>query len=155
MNGMGDGTFAPNADTTQGMMEQILFNIDGNEPVKAAEGESWWTAADGWAAQGGVTEGISTHDPKAPATREVDIMMMFNYAKAKGYDVSARASLDSFADASSVSAEAREALSWAVAAGIINGTTDKDGNLVLDAQGIAPRAQVSAMAERFCEKLTK
>lgn len=39
--------------------------------------------------------------------------------------------------------------------GIINGTTDASGNIVLDAQGVATRAQVSAMAERFCENVAQ
>ncbi len=155
MNGMGDGTFAPDAETTQGMMEQILFNLDGNALVAPAEGESWWTAADDWAANG-ITEGLGdTHDPSAPATREVDVIMMYNYAKSKGYDTSARADLSRFADADGVSDNAKDAMAWAVAVGIINGTVDENGNVILDAQGVATRAQVSAIVQRFCEKVLK
>lgn len=155
MNGMGDGSFAPDADTTQGMMEQILFNIDGNEIAQPGEGEAWWNAADNWAASG-VTAGLGdAHDPTAPATREVDIVMMYNYAKAKGYDVSARADLSKFSDAGNVSEGAHDAMAWAVAMGIIEGSTDENGNTVLDAQGIATRAQVGTMAERFCEKVMR
>ena len=156
MNGMGDGTFAPDAPTTQGMMEQILYNIDGNELIAPAEGEDWWAAADGWAANGGVTAGLGeTHDPAAPATREADVLMMYNYAMSKGYDVSARADLSKFSDESGVSAEARDAMAWAVAVGLINGSTDENGNIILDAQGVATRAQVSAIVERFCENVAK
>ncbi len=54
-----------------------------------------------------------------------------------------------------VSAYAEEALSWAVGAGLINGTTDADGNLVLDARGGSTRAQVAAMIQRFCEKVVR
>lgn len=64
-------------------------------------------------------------------------------------------SLDKFSDADNVSAEAREAMAWAVAVGIINGTTYENGNIILDAQGVATRAQVSAMAERFCENVAQ
>ncbi len=154
--GMGDGSFAPDAPTTQGMMEQTLYNIDGNDLVKPAEGESWWTAADNWASDGGVTGGLGeTHDPAAPATREADILMMYNYAMSKGYDVSARADLSKFSDAGNVSEGAHDAMAWAVAMGIIEGSTDENGNTVLDAQGIATRAQVGTMAERFCEKVMR
>jgi len=128
------------------------INIDGNALVTPAEGEDWWTAADNWAASS-VTAGIAAHDPSAPATREVDILMMFNYAKSKGYDVSARADLSRFSDAAGVSDWAKDAIAWAVAVGIINGTTDGYGNVILDAQGVAARAQVSAIAQRFCEKV--
>ena len=43
----------------------------------------------------------------------------------------------------------------AVAVGTINGSTDENGNVILDAQGVATRAQVSAMAERFCENVAQ
>ncbi|MBO4915504.1 MAG: S-layer homology domain-containing protein, partial [Oscillospiraceae bacterium] len=155
MNGVGNGDFAPDADTTQGMMEQILYNLDGNALVAPAEGEAWWSAADGWAAEIAVTDGVAAHDPSAPATREQDIVMMYNYAKVKGYDTSARADLATFSDADGVSDWAREAMEWAVAVGIINGTTDGNGNVILNAQGVATRAQIAAITERFCEKVAK
>ena len=155
MNGVGNGNFDADAETTQGMMEQILYNLDGNALVAPAEGEAWWSAADGWAANGGVTNGVAAHDPSAPATREVDVLMMFNYAKAKGYDTTARADLSAFSDADGVSDWAREAMAWAVAVGIINGTTDGNGNAILNAQGVATRAQISAITQRFCEKAAK
>ncbi len=41
----------------------------------------------------------------------------------------------------------------AVGAGIISGTVDADGNIVLDPQGSATRAQVAAMFQRFCENV--
>ena len=110
MNGMGDGSFAPDAPTTQGMMEQILYNLDGNALIAPAGGKAWWTVADGWADGTGVTNGVAAHDPSAPATREQDIVMMFNYAKAKGYDTTARADLSTFSDADGVLDWAREAV---------------------------------------------
>ena len=156
MNGVGGGNFAPNDPTTQGMMVQLLYNLDGNALVPAAEGEAWWSAADRWADGGNITQGLgAAHDPAAPAAREADILMMFNYAEAKGYDVSARADLSRFPDAANVSDEAREAMAWAVAAGLINGTTDAQGNVVLDPQGTATRAQISAIIERFCENAAR
>lgn len=53
------------------------------------------------------------------------------------------------------SAEAREAMAWAVAVGIINGSTDANGNIILNAQGIATRAQIAAIIERFCENVAR
>ncbi len=154
MNGTGDGNFTPNAGTTQAMMEQILYNIDGQKAEKAQKGAPWYAEADTWAKNSGVTATLGKAlNPKAGATREVDIMMMFNYAKSKGYNTAARGDLSIFADADRISAEAREAFAWAVAMGIITGTTDKDGNLILDADGIASRVQVAAIVQRFCEKV--
>ena len=43
-------------------------------------------------------------------------MILYSFAKSKGYDVSEKASLSSFADMSSVSTYAQEAMSWAAGA---------------------------------------
>lgn len=156
MNGVGGGKFDANAKTTQGMMEQILYNLDGNELTAPAEGTPWWAVADSWASNGSIVTGLGdAHDPSAPATREVDVLMMYNYAMSKGYDVSARADLFKFADAGNVSPWAQDAMKWAVAVGLITGTTDKEGNVVLDAQGITIRGQITAITQRFCEKVLK
>ena len=40
-------------------------------------------------------------------------------------------------------------------AGVINGSTDEGGNIILDPQGGATRAQIAAMVQRFCEKNKK
>ena len=53
-----------------------------------------------------------------------------------GYDTSARASLKDFADAAKVSDYAADAMQWAVANGILNGTDGKR----LDPAGSATRA---------------
>lgn len=155
MNGVGDGCFDANAETTQGMMDQILYSLDGNKPVAPGAGEEWWTAADNWAKREGVMNGVAGYDPSAPATRDQIIVMLFNYARLKGYDTTSRADLSSFPDADSVSDWAREAMSLAVAAGIIYGTMDAQGNVILDPHGTATRAQIAAIMQRFCEKAAK
>ena len=73
--------------------------------------------------------------------------MLYRYASSKGYDVSARADLSVFEDADSVAKYAREAMSWAVGAGIIKGMSDT----WLNPTGTATRAHVAATLERFCE----
>ena len=50
---------------------------------------------------------------------------------------------------------AHAAMAWAVAVGLINGTTDENGNVILDPQGTATRGQIAAIIERFCENVAK
>ena len=50
---------------------------------------------------------------------------------------------------------AMDAMAWAVGVGILNGTTDANGSVILNPQGNASRAQVTAMTERFCGKIAK
>ena len=71
--------------------------------------------------------------------------ILYRYAKWAGYDVSKTASLDKFADAASVSSYAKEAMQWAVAEGLISGTTAG----TLAPSGSATRAQVAAIMTRF------
>ena len=71
-------------------------------------------------------------------------MILHRYAEKMGYDVSASASLAGFRDAGSVASWGTRALSWAVGAGILNGS---DGALLPD--GDATRAEVAAMLHRF------
>ena len=72
--------------------------------------------------------------------------MLYRYAQLKGCDVSAgeNTNLLSYADASSVSGYAMEAMQWACGAGIIGG---KDG--LLAPAGSATRAEVATMLMRF------
>ena len=113
---------------------------------------AWYTDAVTWAAENGVVSGIggSRFDPSGFVTREQTAEILYNYAHNKGYDVSARADLTAFPDAASVSGWAEEALSWANAAGLINGTV-RDGQTILDPQGSASRAQVAMILMNYVE----
>lgn len=62
-----------------------------------------------------------------------------------------RADLSGYPDTALISAYAREALSWAKAAGLITGT-DWGG---LDPSGNTTRAELAAILMRFCEKVMK
>ena len=164
MNGVGNNTFAPNEVTTTGMVAQILMNLSGEtaNPNTAAEKYSdikandWFAAPISWLTEAGIAQGKGDAFGATEAiTRERDIVLLHNYAQHMGYDTSARADLNRFADAGSVSDWARDAMAWAVGAGIINGTTDGSRNVVLDPQGSATRAQVTAMTERFCKKTAR
>lgn len=98
-------------------------------------GGQWFTDAVTWAAENGVVNGVGSgkFEPDGRVTREQIATILFRYA-AKRYDTSARADLSVFPDAGRVSAYAREALAWANAAGLVNGTDNGHG-LILDPQG--------------------
>ena len=75
-------------------------------------------------------------------TREQLVTMLYRYAGSP----KANGSLDSFSDAASVSSYAVNAMQWAVANGIVNGSNGK-----LNPQNNATRAEVAAILMRFCE----
>ena len=156
--GMTPTTFAPNATMTRAMLVSVLWRLAGEPAPKAPNtfvdvpDGAWYTDAVTWAAENGVVSGIggSRFDPSGFVTREQTAEILYNYANSKGYDVSARADLTVFPDAGSVSGWAEKALSWANAAGLINGTV-RDGQTILDPQGSASRAQVAMILMNYVE----
>ena len=83
-------------------------------------------------------------------TREQLATILYRYAKQKGYDVSKSAALTGFSDADKVRGYAAEAMQWAVAEGLLQGSNGK-----LNPQGSATRAQVATILMRFMQKYEK
>ena len=153
MDGVGDNLFAPNSETTRAQLVTILYRLAGEpEPggdsgfADVAAG-TWYTDAVAWAAQNGIVNGVSDTEfaPGDDITREQLAAILYRYAACQGYDVSQRADLSGFGDASSISGYAQEALSWAHAQGLVLGF--EDGSL--RPQGTASRAQIAAVLMRF------
>ena len=153
MGGVGDNLFAPNSQTTRAQLVTILYRLAGEpEPggdsgfADVAAG-TWYTDAVAWAAENGIVNGVSDTEfaPGDDITREQLAAILYRYAAYQGYDVSQRADLSGFGDASSIRGYAQEALSWAHAQGLVLGF--EDGSL--RPQGTASRAQIAAVLMRF------
>lgn len=143
MNGTSSNAFSPNASTTRGMIVTILARVEGVN----TNGTPWYAAGQKWAMDNGISDG--TNMPGV-ITREQLATILYRYAKQKGYDVSKSAALTAFSDADKVSGYASEAMQWAVAEGLLQGSNGK-----LDPQGSATRAQVATILMRFMEKIAK
>ena len=153
MDGVGDNLFAPNSETTRAQLVTILYRLAGEPEPGGDSGFSdvaagiWYTDAVAWAAENGIVNGVSDTEfaPGDDITREQLAVILYRYAAYQGYDVSQRADLSGFGDASSISGYAQEALSWAHAQGLVLGF--EDGSL--RPQGTASRAQIAAVLMRF------
>ena len=143
MNGTSSNAFSPNASTTRGMIVTILARVEGVN----TNGTPWYAAGQKWAMDNGISDG--TNMPGV-ITREQLATILYRYAKQKGYDVSKSAALTAFSDADKVSGYASEAMQWAVAEGLLQGSNGK-----LNPQGSATRAQVATILMRFMEKIAK
>ena len=140
MSGTGTDAFSPDGTTTRGMLMTILARYAGADTTGGA---NWYEKGMAWAQSAGISDGRA---PEAGITREQLVTMLYRYA-----DVSeASGTLDAFADADTVSAYAVDAMRWAAANGIVNGSHGR-----LNPQGNATRAQVAAMLMRFCEKMER
>ena len=140
-NGTSGDTFSPDAPMTRAMLWTVLARLDGMDDTGGA---SWYSAAQAGAVQPDMRAGS---DPGGSSPREQLATMLWRYAGSPTAD----GNLDGFADAGSTSDYAKEALRWAVEQGIVSGK----GNGILDPQGYATRAQVSAMLMRFISRGTE
>lgn len=155
MVGTGTTNFSPNQETTRGMMVTILHRLEGSTKVTGTntfadvEEGKWYSNAIKWAAENSIVAGYGDgkFGPEDSITREQMAVILMNYAKLKGYDVSAKTDISKFTDGDKVSSWAKDALAWANAKGLIIGT----GNEILAPQGLAVRAQVAAVLHRFIE----
>ena len=133
MSGTSQSEFSPNAPMTRSMLVTALHRLAGKPEssstimFKDVPAVTWYTAAVSWAAENGVVNGVSATSfaPNNDITREQIVTMLFRFAKYAGMDVSNRAELDHFVDANGVSDYATDAISWAVASGIITGTEQR------------------------------
>lgn len=135
-SGVTDTSFAPNASATRGMLMTVLARYAGTDTTGGA---TWYEKGMEWAKTNGVSDGTN---PNADITREQLVTMLYRYAGSP----TANGKLDNFSDSASVSSYAENAMHWAVANGIVNGSNGK-----LNPQNNATRAEVAAIFMHFCE----
>ena len=157
MTGVSEDTFAPNKETSRGMLVTMLYRLEGEPnitgenlgyPFADVDATAYYSNAIYWARLHGIVSGMSDEifAPNGDITREQLAAIMYRYAQYNGIDVSASADLSSFSDVASISPWAKDVLAWANAQGLIKGM----GNNELAPQGQATRAQVAAIMERYC-----
>jgi hypothetical protein len=140
-NGQGNGTFAPEGDMTRSMLVTVLARLDG---VDTTTGATWDEAGLNWAKENGISDGTNGD---SSITREMLATMLYRYMGTPVTDAAASA----FPDADQVNSYAADAMNWAVSAGIIGGT----GDGTLNPSGLASRAEVATMLQRFTTTLVK
>ena len=161
MTGVDEVTFAPAQNLTRDQFAVILWRAEGSPKMEysekfadVAEGQ-WYTDAVLWANEKGIATGYADSKlfgPADPISREQVAVMLYRYAKYKGYDVNVDADLTSYEDAKDIQEYAKEAMEWAVGAEIIKG---KDGQNILAPQGRTNRAETAAILSRFLQKYEK
>lgn len=162
MEGMSETEFAPATALTRAMAAQILYNLEGQPdlsgenlgyPYEDVNAEEWYGNAVYWARITGVATGYGdgTFQPTDSITRQEFAQMLYNYAKYKGYDLTAEGDLSQFPDSGSVADWAEIAMSWANGNELINGHDDG----TIDAGGTAIRTQAASILMRFDQNLVK
>lgn len=140
MTGTAAGVFSPSLPINRAMMWTILARLDGADTTG---GTPWYEKGRTWAMGKGVSDG---NGPLENATREQMVTMLWRCA---GSPASTGA-LDQFSDSAAVSTWAADAIRWAVANGIMNGSNGQ-----LNPQAALSRSEAAALLMRFCQSAGK
>lgn len=161
MNGIaGTDRFEPDSPLTRAMFATVLYRMAGqpaiafDNPFSDVEADRYYSNAVIWAYRNKIVSGYEdgSYGVDNRITREQIAKMLCEYGKIKGYDVSARASLDSYTDKADVNGWAEEYMQWAVSAGMISGKPNGNGTFRLDPKGEATRAECAKMLTMFSKK---
>ena len=158
--GTSDTTFEPDGEMTRAMLVTVLYRLEGQpkptteNPFGDVAAGTWYTDAVIWAAENKIVNGIGgdLFDPDGSVTREQMAAILYRYSVFKGLTMTQGAFAMTYPDEAGISAYALEAMRWANAEKLINGT-ELDGTVYLDPQGSATRAQVAAILMRYVQNV--
>ena len=151
MNGFSDGTFGPQKIVSRAQLAMILWNLEGRPAADAeltfkdTDENGWYAGAVRWALQKGILTGYGADafGPNDVLTRQQLAAILYRYQGAAAPS-DASEKLSAYEDAAQIGAYARDALAWAVGAGLIQGTTP----VTLNPRGNATRAQTAVIITR-------
>lgn len=158
-NGLFKGTseteFSPESAMSRAMLVTVLYRMESQPSVSLAgiftdvENGLWYTDAIEWASENNIVKGYGggIFAPDNFITREQITVMLHRYAKWKAIVSEADKTTLNYTDAPDISEYALDAITWAVAKGLIKGNTET----TINPQGIATRAEVATMLQRFSE----
>ncbi len=152
MNGTGNNLFKPDSTLTRAQLVTILYRLAGEPAVQYKSSFSdvpngkFYSKAVTWAAENKIVEGYSdgTFKPDRGITREQIATILYRY---KGQP-KVEGDLSAYPDAASVGNYARDAMTWAVAEGLINGVKSSDATRLMP-QRSATRAQIATIIMRL------
>mgnify|MGYP003308979747 CR=1 FL=1 len=162
MSGTSATTFDPALSMTRGMLVTVLYRIAGSEPVSEQEmacfddiGGAYYTKAVAWAYSNGIVSGISknTFAPNRTVTRQEAVAIFYKFCVDTSVaSAHPSAELNGFADRAQVAPYATEAFSWAVATGLVAGSSE--GNkLYLNPNTPLIRAQAAILLQHCVEEI--
>ena len=148
--------FGPWDSVTRGQVATILYRMEGSPAASSQDFSDvdygqYYGNAIRWARSARVISGYdgNVFAPDNPVSREDLAVMLSNYAKYKGLDVSSdMAKAEAMPDWGSVDSYAQQALGWALDKGIMSGS-DEGGVRYLRPLGNAQRCAAATMMATF------
>lgn len=134
-SGMGNGVFQPNGLFTRAQLAQTLWRMGGSLTARGCsfpdvDPSAWYYDAVSWCCQNGIMTGLSTNSfaPEAPLSQQQMALILYQFAKYSGIDVSQRGDLSAYSDGENVSLWAKQGMEWAVGNGLLPTTPGTDLN---------------------------
>lgn len=132
VKGKSASRFGAEDNITRAEFVQILYNQNGAPKAETSgkfsdvASDAWYANAVNWAAENGIAAGASgKFNPNANITRQELTVMLSNYYKFKGKEVSGdQAALSKFADSASVAAWAKSGVAFCSGEGLVSGYED-------------------------------
>jgi len=158
MAGVSDTVFGRKDNVTRAMFATILAKIDGSDISGYSEMSftdvkpgQWYSNAIEWAASNGYAAGLGEgiFGYKQNVSREQIALFFYTYSSKNGIDVSAEANLSGYADLNRIHSWALDAVEWAVAEGLISGTSDT----TLSPRDSATRAEIALVIKNYVENV--
>ena len=144
--------FSPNVAVSRAMAVQVLFALAGKpvgfpDPGFTDLTQDWYKDAVNWAVYYRITAGVGNGQfaPARDVSREQMALIFKAAAEYCRIDTSKRGDLSKYSDAGSISSWAAEAMQWAIAVGLMSGTSSTS----LEPQSTLSRAQLAQMLYRF------
>lgn len=156
MSGLADGNFGVGKTINRAQLLTTLYRMAGSPAVGATSvytdvpADAFYAKAATWAGQEGLlfAKNTNTLNPLEEVTKEELIFTLYRYAQNKGLcQQTAYTETLQFQDANQISPSAKEAMTWAVSAGLIHGNE----NHLLQPQEKTSRAVCASMISRFCD----
>jgi len=156
-NGTSQTEFSPEEPMTRAMLVTVLYRLEGRVETNAqvtftdVEAGEWYTDAVAWAEKSGIVNGLGNgkFGTGESISRQDMITILYRYLNFKGITSKESVALDKFADMDDIGDWAREALEWAVAESIIQGTS----NTTLSPRDACTRAQVATIVLRYIQNI--
>ena len=156
MNGMNNGIFAPEDNTTRAQAAKVLYALSGSQSAEFSpvftdvQKGDWFAVPVTWAQQNKVVQGRGdgTFGPDENITRQDMVVLLYRYLKEPTVGSNR---LGSFTDGSAVADYARSAVRWAIEEGLLKGYEDR----TLRPNDNITRAEFAALIVRFADRFVK
>ena len=153
MIGCGNDMFYPNATLTRAMIVTILWRIDGETEAEYelefadVSEDAYYYVPVKWASAEGIVAESENFRPDEVITREEFAVMLYNYAKYKGMDMTAgeNTNILSYEDFDKIAEEAIPAMQFVTSTKVVIGKT----STTLNPKDTLTRAEFAEMIYRF------